>query len=431
MKEMTKSTKCEMTQGGLVKKTLFAAAVTAALVLALGGSAFAAGINHSGQQRLGARQNMPVVTDSNGNWVSGGESALASGGITINGAGTNTYMDWNTAAHLGTNGTVTGDNSPHGNYATTTVKCVVCHAVHYAAPGGAPVGSPGQTADTLLRVKASDACVYCHATAGMAVNGRPVYDGAGLAITDPGTTGGATKTGHITGTNCTYCHTNVHGANADHTVASLDGYLLKLMPAPAPNVQKTGMPAATMLDAITAIDHNAENQGFAAGSALSGTIGDYANDPSSKMREQAVGIFCAECHNGAYDTGAAGAATNINGSNTVAFSGHRIAATATNDWNTDGTKSSGLFKGDAVAYAAATNCKSCHDAKDTFGNTAFPHSWGGTKMWLMSAADAAPSTATTMPYGNDAGASTSQLTDGVCLKCHVASGGTSGVGITF
>ncbi len=408
MKEMTHR---KNLLGGSVKKTLFVFAVAVVLVIAFAGSAFAAGINHSGQQRLGAAAPAPAMVD----------------GVSVPGAGTNTYEDWNKS--LGDN--ATNGNSPHGNYTTTTVKCVVCHAVHYAAPGEATVASGNQKADTLLRMKASDACIFCHATTDQAVNGRPVYDGLGVAITGAGATGGNTTTGHIVGTNCSYCHTNVHGANADHTVASLDGYLLKLMGAT--DVQGTGASTGNMIEAITAIDHNAENQGFAAGDALAGTIGQYAADNTPVLREQAVGVFCAECHLGAYATGAAGASTNVYGSGSGSYSGHRIAAAATTDWNADGSKSSGLVQGQAVAWAAATNCKSCHDAKDTFGNAAVPHSWGGTKMWLTSAADAGAAK-TNLPLGGGANAydaGSPQLSDGVCLKCHVASGGTAGVGITF
>jgi hypothetical protein len=407
MKEMTRNRNFH--QGGSVKKTLLVVALAAILLFAVAGSAFA--INHSGQQRLGARAAADASSPTS---------------ATIVGGGTDTYMNWSQTGYGAGN---VGSNSPHGNYTTTTVKCVVCHAVHYAAPGGAPVGS-GQTADTLLRMKASDACVFCHATTGEAVNGTPVYDGLGGAITPVGATGGSTTTGHIIGNDCSECHTNVHGANADHSVASLDGFLLKLMPTT--NVQNTGANSANMLDAITAIDHNAVNQGFAPGAALAGTIGDYASTSNDTLREQAVGVFCAQCHNGAYATGAAGAATNILGSGSVAYSGHRIAAAATTNWNADGSKSSGLFSG-TVAYAAADNCKSCHDAKDTFGNGAFPHSWGGSKMWLLSAADAGD-TKTALPMGggvNAYNANSPQLSDGVCLKCHVAAGGTEGVGITF
>jgi hypothetical protein len=408
MKEMTQTR--TISEGGSVKKTLLVVAVSAMLVFAFAGSALA--INHSGQQRLGAAAIAPAMV----------------GGVSVAGAGTNTYADWNTA--LGTN--ATNGNSPHGNYTTTTVKCVVCHAVHYAAPGGAPVGS-GQTADTLLRVKASDACIFCHATTGQAVNGRPVYDGLGGAITGPGATGGATTTGHVIGTDCSMCHTNVHGANADHSVASLDGYLLKLIPQTA--VTNLNVPTSNMIDAITAIDHVAVNQGFNPGDALAGTIGTYASTNTSTLREQAVGVFCAECHDGAYATGAAGATTNVkdSGSAGASYSGHRIAATVNANWNAGGTVSSGQVQNQQVAWAPATNCKSCHDANDTFGNKAFPHSWGGTKMWLLSASDAGAAK-TALPYGGGANAYNTgapQLSDGVCLKCHIASGQTAGVGITF
>jgi hypothetical protein len=417
MKEMTSNKNIIL--GGSVKKTLFVVAVAAMLLFAVAGSAFA--VNHSGQQRLGGRTiaGAPV------------------GGVGINptnnvaGAGTMTYQDWSTG--LGTNGVV--GNSPHGNFTTTTVKCVVCHAVHYAAAGGATVASGAQTADTLLRMKASDACGFCHGQTGTAVNGTPVYDGiyvAGML------SGGSANTGHATGTNCNECHASVHGVNEDNSVASLAGFLLKGQP----NNGSTS--SQSMIVAITSIDTTAVAQGFTSGDALGGTPAVYAGTNNSTLREQAVGIFCAECHNGAYATVAAGAQTNVSGSSATsatAFTGHRIAAAATTTWNgagAAGTISSSAFTG-SVAWAPATNCKSCHDATDAFGAVAFPHSWGGTKMWLMSASSAAgPKTA--LPYGTaagsgystSAGGSSPQLSDGVCLKCHVAdAAGTTGVGITF
>jgi hypothetical protein len=182
-----------------------------------------------------------------------------------------------------------------------------------------------------------------------------------------------------------------------------------------------------------AIEHNATNQGFAAGSALGNPVGDFETLNSATLRERAVGVFCAECHLGAYATAAAGASTNVYGSGNGAFSGHRIMATGTSTWNAAGDISTGQIQNTTVAWAPATNCKDCHDANDNFGNKAFPHAWGGTKMWLTSAArvGAAPSN---LPYGpgNSFDATAfPQLSDGVCLKCHVASTGTEGVGLTF
>jgi hypothetical protein len=55
-------------------------------------------------------------------------------------------------------------------------------------------------------------------------------------------------------------------------------------------------------------------------------------------------------------------------------------------------------------------------------------------MWLQSAADAgSPKTSVGPAAGSTYNSATNpvQLTDGVCLKCHVASGGAAGVGITF
>ena len=412
MKATTRTPNCPaIDRGGNVRKTLFVVAITTALLLAAASSAFA--VNHSGQLRLG------VETTA---------SAVVSGTVTA-GAGTNTYFDWSSTATGNA-----GSNSPHGNFTTTTVKCVVCHSVHYAAPGGAPVGS-GQTADTLLRMRADQACIYCHATAGIAVNGTPVYNGLGTALTLPGATGGSTNTGHMIGTNCNECHSSVHGANADHSVASLDGYLLKTIPQAS--VTSLHLATTNMLGNIQAIDQQAVAQGFTSGAALAGTPTDYQSTNSPMLREQAVGVFCAQCHNGSYDNGAPGASNNISGSGTVAYAGHRIAAAATTNWNADHTKSSAGTSG-TIAWAAATNCKSCHDSTDTFGNGAFPHAWGqdsagsATKMWLLSGADAGSiKTAVGAAASNNYKTSPVQLTDGVCLKCHVAPGGTAGVGITF
>ena len=428
MKEMNPTYAINL--GGSVKKTLFVVALAAMLVFAVAGSAFAV-VNRSGQQRLGA------AASADANVVNLGPTQTNP----VAGAGTYTYLDWNTS--LGSNGTLSAGKTPHGNYTTTTVKCVVCHAVHYAAPGAAPVGNAAAQADTLLRMKASQSCIYCHASSSGSVNGRPVYNGEGASLIGDGTDG------HVTGSNCSFCHTSVHGAGQDNSVASLSGYLLITLPntmgvATGPGTNTTLVPSANMLGAIANIDAGAVNQGFGSGDALGGTPYDFQTDASATRREQAVGIFCAECHDGAYATVAAGASTNISSSSTALYSGHRIAAAATSDWNGVGDKvSSSSLSGIAVAWAAANNCKSCHDATDNFNNAAFPHAWGtwtgtaatsGSKMWLLSAANAGATKTQIQPVsGNTNSYNTTklQLSDGVCLKCHVASGGTAGVGITF
>jgi hypothetical protein len=364
--------------------------------------------------------------------VSGGESAIVPGTGLVNGAGTNTYEDWQPAllGNAQTDPTQLNyaGNSPHGNYTTTTVKCVVCHAVHYAAPSGTPVAGNAQTADTLLRMRADQACAYCHATAGQAVNGRPVYNGQGGAPNP-----GEQNLGHYSGTNCSVCHTNVHGAGADNSVASLNGFLLNTFVTNGVN----GVPSATtnnMWEAIDLLNSKAQAAGF--GDALPHTTGDYKNINSSTLREEAVGVFCAECHNGSYATGEAGASTSVrSGATTAQFTGHRIAAAATSTWNSTGAISSGSRTIGTVAWAAATNCKSCHDATDDYGNVGFPHAWGqsgvnSSKMWLQMAARTG-ATKTSVGQAASADSADLQLQDGVCLKCHVSSSGTAGVGITF
>jgi hypothetical protein len=421
MNEMTHNKNTNL--GGSVKKTLLVAALAAILLFAVAGSAFA--VNQSDQMRGGAAGGV------NGY---GGANATVPGTTTIPvvGAGTNTYEDWQPGllGNAQTNPLAPdyAGTSPHGNYTTTTVKCVVCHAVHYAAPGVNTVASNTQAADTLLRVRADEACAFCHATAGQAVNGRPVYNGQGGAPNP-----GDQDLGHYSGSNCSVCHTNVHGAGADTSVASLNGYLLNTFTTVGVN----GTPSLTtnnMLEAIDALNSKAQSHGF--GNALPESTGAYAGINTSLQREEAVGVFCAECHNGSYAAGEAGASTSVrSGATTAAFSGHRIAAAATTTWNADGSVSSGDRTIGTVAWAEAANCKSCHDAVDDYNNAGFPHAWGksgnaSSKMWLQQAANAGAAKVS-VGAAHTADNADLQLKDGVCLKCHVSSDGASGVGITF
>ncbi len=83
-----------------MKKTLFVAALAAVLVFAFAATAFAYGPIWSG-----------TLSPYNANYPG--------------------YLQWD--SNLGGNA---GAPSPHGNYATTTNKCAVCHAVHRAQAGG-------------------------------------------------------------------------------------------------------------------------------------------------------------------------------------------------------------------------------------------------------------------------------------------------------
>jgi hypothetical protein len=420
MKEMISSE--VTTQGGSVKKTLFVVALAAILVVAVTGSAFAA----SGQDRQGAAAAASANVSSFALGLKAGQTNPVAG------AGTETYMNWAVDTAGDARAVNAGSNSPHGLYTTTTVKCVVCHAVHYAAPGGAPVGS-GQTADTLLRMRADQACIYCHATTGQAVNGVPVYQDANWGANEPN--------GHVIGTNCNECHTGPHAAGADESVAALRGFLLKSMTTS--NVQGEG-DTTDVYDVAAAVDARAVAQGFTSGQALGYTADDLAALNTTDARTHDVGLFCAECHFGSYAGNAPGASANVNGSSATEYAGHRVGANVvgSSSWNSDGSISSGRQDIGQIAFAPATTCSSCHDAKYAGGDTAFPHGWGGAttigantyyaKMWLTAADDAGVTAKSSVIDGqNGFDASASQLSDGVCLKCHVASGGTAGVGINF
>ena len=129
---------------------------------------------------------------------------------------------------------------------------------------------------------------------------------------------------------------------------------------------------------------------------------------------------------------AAGASTNVKGSDTAAYTGHRLTSAANTTWNVGNTVSSSTFSG-IVAWAGSPECASCHDSRDFYGNQAFPHSWGNTKMWLTAKSNVGGAIEN-LPFGAAPGSGFDQdrpqLSDGVCLKCHVSSTG-QGVGYTY
>ena len=352
------------------------------------------------------------------------------------GRAANIYMRWSDLVAP----TVTANTgSPHGGYLTSTVKCAVCHSSHTAAPGGGPVGSAGTVADTLLRVKAADACGYCHVAAANAVM-SPVFGGVWPVPVEAGHSLG--------GNNCAECHTGPHGVGAE-TLPALNGKLLTLATDYAPV-------GSTILSRVAAIEATAVAQGFGADPKVTGyNVAEYSSAAafaaSPAMELQAVGVFCGGCHEGSYASTVANAsASNKGGLAAGQFSGHRTMAAATTTWNAAGNKkSSGYQANIKIADAPAQDCYSCHDADNGFGEKAFPHNWGvpagetlvydsglnefenQTFAWLLRAPDSSgPKT------GVDASGKTAHvsatggtLSDGVCLKCHKWTAG--GVGQTF
>ncbi len=369
-----------------MKKTLFVTILATVFVLAFASSAFA-----------------------------GKSSVMVRSGDTTVTAPIATYNDWSgtstTTAFANFPGNA-GSTSPHGGYATATVKCAVCHAAHVAAPSG----------DTLLRMKASDSCVYCHVATGSSVPGAVVYGGDAAIATASG------DDHHTIGSNCSICHASVHGSNAIKNIPSLTGVLLKS----DSNNTAVDLPAmANLLDTSGALATRLT------------TVNDTAT------RRAAIGIWCGTCHNNAYFVTKASQNAAFQWSSgtgwtlrtgSAARTGHRVEAVANDDWNVGNSVSSSTKVTGRVAWAPATDCWSCHDAKNGLTGASeapgFPHYSPGAGRFLTAAGDVTgPKTnvgAVTYAAGGGDGGHLRYYTlkDGVCLKCHKGSA-TTGVGYNY
>ncbi len=324
-----------------------------------------------------------------------------------------TYNDWSGYfENIPSNAPAT---SPHGNYATSTVKCAVCHSVHAASPAG----------DTLLKVDASDACAYCHVTT--ALTGKVIYGGDVAIATGSG------QDHHTIGDNCDECHTGVHGVGAISNVDAFVGLLLK------------GTDGSRILNPAT----NVAALEATLGSSPAGWTSAQLTDGSVAAGERmgAVGMFCVGCHSGSYQNASPSVAGNFsNGVYLGTKTGHRVMAVANADWNVGGVISSSAKQTGQVAFANADTCIDCHDADNGFGDYGFPHFTPGAARFLNSgsylgaadvgptgvskSADPAVSLETTWSGSSDAEEAQFSLQDGVCLKCHRGSA-SSGVGFDY
>lgn len=323
-----------------------------------------------------------------------------------------------------------GSSSPHGNYATTTVKCAVCHAVHWASDKG----------DTLLKMPANQACIACHVTAQL--GGTNMVYGGSAAIAN-----GDGNDHHTIGTNCDECHSSIHGAGAIPAVGA------DAVPTLAGVILTNSMNPRTVANAQITTGTAVNGSSVAAVDTLLGTSNTAAT------REVAIGLFCQGCHNGSYQNGQAGTIGGLNG--TVLMTGHRVGAdvVANASYNTGAntvinanlnTTSTASYNGQ-VAWAAASDCKSCHDGAqfaNGTGGQGFPHFTQGAARFLnMSSSFAVadvPSQVSVSADASYAGTVTASadaswnypavvefsLRDGVCLKCHKGTA-TTGVGQSY
>ena len=400
--------------GHAMKKTLLVAALAVALVFAFGGTAFAKNnvMMFDGSKAIGSVITTGAVSVTvppvYNNWSEGLAPEYSKGAL----------LD---IVPMGLeNVAANGSSSPHGGYATATVKCAACHAVHAASTlsysyEDATGATVTKTPDTLLKMAASDSCAFCHVT--NPINSKVVYGGS-LAIVN-----GTGDDHHSPSANCSQCHASVHGANAIKNVPAVDGLLLKSLTGSYKNLN-------TMITTYNA------GSGFTSVEYLDGTV-------DAGERSAAIGLFCAGCHSGSYQN-AVGNTKNGTGTMT----GHRVMATAQATYTPPAGATAATLAVPA-AFAPATDCKSCHDADNGFGEAGFPHFTPGAARFLNSgsyagagdvAAVGVAATADDGTFGVVVGAVDADATledvaqyslqDGVCLKCHRGSAAT-GVGLTF
>lgn len=228
------------------------------------------------------------------------------------------YVTWSSA----------GDNTgyaatPHYDYATTTQKCIVCHAAHKADSDG----------EALLADTVQNACVYCHIGSGPGVT--KVYNSTPTNFT--------TGSDQAHNNDCSQCHA-VHGANIIANATFNGTEILRQL-----TVQTSpALPASWDLAGTT----------------------DKAAWTSA---------FCTQCHpyyTGSYALASAVGDITVSG---TAYNSH-IMTTDYASYGPPGDPAYANYTGQ-VAWAGTPYCSSCHDDA-----TGFPHYTTGAR-FMKSAAN--------------------------------------------
>lgn len=383
-----------------MKRTLIVVALAAALVLALGATpAFAKYAGFSSTTQYVSWESDPVSTwDATSLASQNPDAALMAAG-------------------------------PHAGYATTTIKCAVCHSVHR---GGSKLLNEGAT------------CAYCHTPAtwgGGAVAAALVsWDVDGVVAVGTGTAGPHQSCAS------SYCHGGPHGVGA----SAYDGPASKLF------VQV----ADVELDEYVTANDLADNA--AADGSFNPDLNDYTV-PATRALATAAVCGRAGCHDSSmFGVVESGAETTPERGPTglPSVTGHRVIATNTSTWNANGTDFPTTKTNLTIAYAPVAYCSSCHDLVDdnNGGADAFPHALYGVvdgaagadgtwrpAVWLTAGAYAGATRYAVGPYNaytvtdinGDADttdvsdAAGSSILDGICLKCHRGNAGADGVGLTY
>lgn len=381
-----------------MKKSVFVVALAVALVLAFAASAYAVGP---------FLKITPINGSSNANYSE--------------------YLSWGYAkAQDGANNTGT----PHGGYTTSTNKCAVCHAVHRADANGTVLTAINGASFTPLTY--TKGCAFCHAVGGGGFSVSQVVMGTDGSITPH--------------TNCNRCHiASPHGMGASEYPVLAERMINTNGDDQIGNDIRAGV------NGITAAT-------FVAGNATGLTLG--------------TGYLCDNCH---FHTGVTGqelvfpvntvdavpAVGTVGVDENLEFTGHRVTALATTNWNQAGNPEAAAIDAyytgggaagaqSQIAYTASNSCQTCHDAVNAAGDPAFPHGYvnaagayatkgqaGASLVWLTTADQfGVAKTVLGTPAGGTSSANQNAVNmllteDGLCLKCHVNNGKTAGVGITF
>ena len=213
------------------------------------------------------------------------------------------YVPWSEVATLPGQG-----SSPHGGYATTTVKCAVCHSVHNA----------GAMGDLLLQDTAAGACNYCHVNSAMTVYTQ-VYNGDldNYQGTDYANAHNSFDNGLGTeqGVTCSSCH-QVHGASY---LMTYNAYLTtKILSVglgpdyntfPRPNWDPTARNALSTDDSSTALTKWCAGCHFTKASTAPYYNGDGSNSHSHIMTTATASTtafkdstYCFSCHSSDFGT---------------------------------------------------------------------------------------------------------------------------------
>ena len=376
------------------------------------------------------------------------------------------YLSWGYISAQAPSGNA--GQTPHGNYATTTNKCQVCHAVHRAQAGGSVLtaipsasvrlNTTNQTAGAYGSGSSSPngytkGCAWCHSTGGFATT---------IALNSDGSLQPHSE--------CSPCHTaSPHGGPGVSAYKVLAANLLN----------KRG-------DLAIAADLASGNNGMDP-TWFGRTDGSVALNPAlaSTGLTLGTGYICNGCHSDGSGAQADGLTFAVNAPGAVpsvlndgaaaavagSVTGHRVTAVVT-DWNgsTSTTYTGGVwnpavarrynafytggsfFGGEVImnpagqstiAWAPSNSCQACHDQKTSTGTYAFPHGYVNTAgtyvgevngqagyIWMTQAASSVASRTVVLRDSNQPNQTLSQ--DGLCLKCHVKDGTSGqGVGLNF